>query len=331
MARHQQQERVRRIGQDGGVRRSRPSLPRRRECFRRSTPASQPKPNAAPGRARSMEGSMPTSNLTLPATQVRCRVGADGDEALGVCRALCRHECSAGKHGAEQGAETAISRHRLLRETGARQHHRNAAPPALVEQVRPEFRFHDDGDRRLRAIDEPAHGPRRVVRQITHGGAVAEQRLRSSPSRRRRRRHDHGTSRMAIVQGVHDRGGRGDFPQRHGVQPDRRARTGRSETETLAEARPVEAVPQTPPQHHREGDRAEKIDQHAVEETHGYPHPAAGSRYPASKPIPGRGGESIRRQVPGYFHERSMQPRQVPGRPRAGLLPGSGACRDRSR
>ena len=197
-------------------------------------------------------------------------IGADGDESFGIFRALRRHLRIVRQDAAEQSAETSIARHRLQRKAGARQHDGDAAPPALIEQVRPQFRFHDDDQARLNSSDESAHGAWRVIGYVAHHARAAEKRLCALAPSGRCRRQDHRHLRIAGAQRANQRRCRGYLAERHGVHPDRRLGTQcGSKTEPFAQAHPISAVAQAPPQHDRQCDRTEKIDQRTVEVAHG--------------------------------------------------------------
>jgi len=114
------------------------------------------------------------------------RIGADGDEALGILGGLRRDEAAARHRAAEQGAETAIPRHGFRRQARTREHHRHAAPPAFVEQIGPQFRLHDDCQARADTRQETPHRTGSIVGQKADADLSSEERLRARAPRRSR-------------------------------------------------------------------------------------------------------------------------------------------------
>ena len=70
-------------------------------------------------------------------------VGADGDEALGILRTSAPRRAFCATASRNRAPRAAITRHGFRRQARAREHHGHAAPPALVEQIRPKFGLHD--------------------------------------------------------------------------------------------------------------------------------------------------------------------------------------------
>ena len=100
--------------------------PRRHGCCRRSTRASRRHSACAVGAPAPGPGAQGCiSNFTLPMTCVRARVGADGDEALGILGGLRRDDAAARHRAAEQACRDADTATRIS-PSGAH----SRAPPA---------------------------------------------------------------------------------------------------------------------------------------------------------------------------------------------------------
>ena len=92
-----------------------------------------------------------------------------------------------------------------------------------------------------------AYRSRRIVGQETNADLVAEQRLRTGASCRRRGAQHKRDRGIAGPQRTHQRSRRGHFAERHRVQPNARRSVGEeSPSEALAQIRPVAAVAQSP-------------------------------------------------------------------------------------
>ena len=192
-------------------------------------------------------------------------IRTEGDEALRILRALCRDQ-GVGRHrGAEERPETAVSRDRSWRQARIREHHGYAPPPALLQQVGPQFGLHDDGHSRPDSRQESAYRSRRIVGQEAHVDVVAEQRQRARPARRRRGGQHEGHRGMARAQLTNQRRRSAHFAQGHRMQPDARRVTGRrTPSEALARIRPIASIAQAAPEHDRKRRRGQQDHQRAV-------------------------------------------------------------------
>ena len=139
---------------------------------------------------------------------------------------------------ADQRAEAPIARHRSFREARAREHHRHAAPPAFLEQIRPQLRLHDDCQARTYSRQESRRRSRRIVRHEANVDLARKQLLRSLPPGLRRGAQHQRNLRIAGPQRANQRRRGGYLAERYRVQPNARrpVRKG-SPSEALAAGR----------------------------------------------------------------------------------------------
>ena len=160
-------------------------------------------------------------------------------EALRIGRGLRRHLHDRSPAPHAQGArEPAVAPRGAFRQARTRQHQRHLRRRAGTKQVRPDFRFQDDGQPRPHAPQESPHRAGQVQRHVAHRDARAANnaRARASPaavvavtssgscaSRCAQRRHQYR-------RGLH-------LAHGGGMQPHRRGQR-RAQPEALAEAAP---------------------------------------------------------------------------------------------
>jgi len=169
MPRHQQQESIRLACP---ARSARPQFLMRREhllLFARVRTAGYPDGSGAEGSAQR------TPPIGRPCAQFHVELDvadhvsfaalrAYRHKSLGVLGGLRRYQRSGGENSSKQTAETSIARNRFRRQPRARKHQGHAAVFAFLEQIGPEFGFHDDGKPRPNAVQESRDRSRCVVR-----------------------------------------------------------------------------------------------------------------------------------------------------------------------
>ncbi len=148
---------------------------------------------------------------------------------------LRRHQRYATCRVDQQAAKARRLAQRALRQAGVGQHHRHLRAHALADQVGPYFRLHQDADAGLEMADETAHHAGHVIRQIglhQPRAMPGEQRLAGGAAGRGHVGQHDAAGRILRQQRVDQRLGSARFTHRHGMHPDRQRRSagGRKRT-----------------------------------------------------------------------------------------------------
>ncbi len=178
-----------------------------------------------------------TTQLTRPFRQFRIDVNIELDAAtdfdtfrrypqlpvtLGILGSLGHHPVNLCQHLADQRGNLVIASHRFLRQAPIGNHDRNGPCMAGVNQVGPQFGFHDHGQRRPDTLDKAlcrtgiVNGqqimPHLPVHQLAHlPGASGGH-----------GRHDHGPIRIILHQTIEQGSRRHHLTDGSGMNPDRR-------------------------------------------------------------------------------------------------------------
>ena len=174
--------------------------------------------------------------------------GAECAEALGIGAVLGGHHGDLPERIAEEPSEALVAPDRTRRDARARQHQRNAPPPAGAIQVRPQLGLEDHRQPRLHAPEEAAYRARQIKGYVAHLRNVAEQCPRPRSPGGGEGGDGERQLRMGAPQRAHQRRACLHFADRDGVHPHPAGRGGRAEAEALAEVAPVGTIPQPPPQ-----------------------------------------------------------------------------------
>ncbi len=170
---------------------------------------------------------------------------ADCTKALCIRVGLCCDGHVAGERVAKQSREPQVAPPGTIGDARAGEQDRNPPRVAGAIEVRPDLAFHDDRQRRCRAIEKPPHRSRQVVRQISMTHRVAEDGTHSLRTSRRRRRDEQRMLRIARCERPHQRGSGLHFADRDSVDPDRPGREAQlREAKSLRQAVAIGRVAQ---------------------------------------------------------------------------------------
>ena len=154
--------------------------------------------------------------ITLKAVRTleRCPVVAAPQTKNGEMLAL-----SIARQAVSLEGKTVVPLHFTMSRDKAQQHAAHLAAAQFVEQVEPEFVFHEDGDFGMRRVEEPARVARRVDRQVEdviHALIV----LADLVTRRREEREQDFVFGMLLADAFDDGPSLFEFAERSHVYPD---------------------------------------------------------------------------------------------------------------
>ena len=149
---------------------------------------------------------------------------AHGEQPRGVLGRL-REEKLGVLHGAlekraDQEFPTLETRERFFGDTGVREYHGNIGPARFAQKIRPDFRFHDDDERRTNRAQRATHRNDPIQRKVKDAVSILEALPRQALACFRSGGNKNGGAGKATLQAVDQRPGGENFAHRDGVNPD---------------------------------------------------------------------------------------------------------------